>query len=144
MGDGGERVRVGDHAEDDVRRLCDAAWGGGELHAGSHERLRLGRGAVVADERVARAEEAQRHAAAHGAEADEAERGHERRGRGLPGTRRAARPRGGVTATAALARRARGGVAYATAIAEISTLQFGCVARRDTSTVVVVGRWSAR
>ena len=140
VGDGGERAGVGDHAEDHVRRLRDAARGGGELHAGGDERLGLGRRAVVADERVARVEEAQRHAAAHGAEADEAERGHERRGRGLPGTRRAARARDGVTAMAARARRARGGAASATAIAEISTLQFGCVASRDTSTVVVVGR----
>jgi hypothetical protein len=31
-----------------------------------------------------------------------------------------------------------------TAIAVISSLQRGCVARRDTSTVVVVGRWSPR
>ena len=42
---------------------------------------------------------------------------------------------------AARARRARGAVASATAIAEISTLQFGCVASRDTSTVELMW-WS--
>ena len=37
-----------------------------------------------------------------------------------------------------------GGAESATAMAEISTLQLACVASRETSTVVVVGRWPPR
>ena len=140
-----ERARVGDHAEDHVRRLRDAARGGGELHARGDERLRLGGGAVVADERDGRRRggaapcgcpwrrgrrsRAWSRAAAPGLAGRAPRRARARRRDG----RRRGRPAG-----------ARGCGVAATAIAEISTLQFACVASRDTSTVVVVGRCAPR
>src|SRR5262249_32980380 len=97
------------------------------------EPLGLARRAVVAHHRMAGGEEATGHTSAHGAQSDEAERGH--------GFRRIRRGRG-------LARRARRGPPEAradtTAMALIPSLHRAGVARRDTSTVVVVGRWPSR
>src|SRR5881409_2209917 len=112
--DRAERGAVRHHAEDRVRGLGDGARGFQEHEPGLDQGARLLGSPVVADDLAAGREEPLRHAAAHRAEPDDAHRRHQR----PPSS--------------------------ATAIALISSLHRAWVARRDTSTVVVVGTWPPR
>src|SRR5215510_12636454 len=112
--DRAQRGAIRHHAQDGVRGLRDGARRLLEHEAGLDQRASFLGGPVVADDLAPRRQEPLGHAAAHRAEPDEAHRRHQ-----LPAS-------------------------STTAIALISSLHRAWVASRETSTVVVVGRWPPR